>query len=456
MCWDILSFERLSDKSMDAIAKKTFYIETFGCQMNVHDTEKVIGSLLHEGYIQVQEPEQAGLIFYNTCSIRDKAEQKVFNRLNDVKKLHKQGTRFAVLGCVAQQEGENIFQRAPYVSLVAGSASYRNLPQMLRRVEAGEERVTGLDDRATSQTFDTPFAQRSNPHRGYITIIEGCDKFCAYCVVPYTRGRERSRNSDSVIEEAHQMASRGYTEIQFLGQNVNSYRDPSNKKSFAELLTAVGQLDGIKRVRFTTSHPRDFTRDIVNAIDATPTLCDHVHLPVQSGSTRVLSAMLREYSRDEYLERISWIKAAKRPISITTDVIVGFPGETGQEFAETLSLLEQVNYDAVFSFKYSPRPNTPGLRMPDSISEEEKTARLTHLQELQRALQKYSYARHLGEIVDVMVEGRNNARQQYIGRTSQNKTLNFTAEGLAPELGSYATVRVTQSFPNSLAGEMVV
>src|SRR5579863_1336122 len=274
--------------------QKTFFIETFGCQMNFHDSEKVVGSLISQGYRQVEREEDAELIFYNTCSIRDKAEQKVFHRLADYKRLQKEGKRFAVLGCVAQQEGEKIFERAPHVSLVAGSASYRNLPEMLVQIESGASRVTGLDDRQTDLTFETEFTARTNPHRGYITIIEGCDKFCAYCVVPYTRGKERSRTSQSVLDEARQMADLGYTEIQLLGQNVNSYRDPTENKSFAELLTAVGEVPGIKRVRFMTSHPRDFGRDIVCAIDAVPTLCDHVHLPVQSGSDRVLKAMSRE------------------------------------------------------------------------------------------------------------------------------------------------------------------
>src|SRR5881296_3696323 len=220
-------------------SQKAFYLETFGCQMNVHDSEKIVGTLVQEGYRQVQTVEQADLILYNTCSIRDKAEQKVFHRLADYKKLQAQGKKFAVLGCVAQQEGEKIFERAPHVSMVCGSASYRNLPQMLVQLEAGK-RVTGLDDRQTDEPFETEFTARSNPHRGYITIIEGCDKFCAYCVVPYTRGKERSRTSDSVLAEARQMADLGYTEIQLLGQNVNSYHDPAGKKSFAELLYAVG------------------------------------------------------------------------------------------------------------------------------------------------------------------------------------------------------------------------
>jgi tRNA-2-methylthio-N6-dimethylallyladenosine synthase len=435
--------------------QKTFYLETFGCQMNVHDSEKVIGTLINQGYRQVETVEEADLVFYNTCSIRDKAEQKVFHRLQDYKKLEAQGKKFAVLGCVAQQEGEKIFAKAPHVSLVAGSASYRNLPQMLVQIEAGAKRVTGLDDRQTDQTFETEFTARSNPHRGYITIIEGCDKFCAYCVVPYTRGRERSRTSESVLAEARQMADLGYTDIQLLGQNVNAYADPLGKKTFAELLAAVGEIPGIRRVRFTTSHPRHFGRDIVEAIDAVPTLCDHIHLPVQSGSSRVLAAMNREYTREMYLEKISWVRGSKREIALTTDIIVGFPGETTDDFEQTITLLHECQYDGIFSFKYSPRPNTPAITMEDSIADQEKSRRLQILQERQREIQRANYEKKIGRILEVMVEGKNEARGQVIGRTSQNITLNFTSPGPAPEAGSYVNVLVTRSFPNSLAGEMV-
>jgi len=474
---------------MSGVPQKTFYLETFGCQMNVHDSEKVVGTLIREGYRQVETVEQAELILYNTCSIRDKAEQKVFHRLADYKKLQAQGKQFGVLGCVAQQEGEKIFERAPHVSLVCGSASYNNLPQMLVDLERGRSgapeisaragegpgvredgvgvtrnsgrttpdlvRITGLDDRQTDKCFETEFTARTNPHRGYITIIEGCDKFCAYCVVPYTRGKERSRTSTSVLAEARQMADLGYSEIQLLGQNVNSYKDPEGKCSFAELLAAVGEVTGIQRVRFTTSHPRDFGRDIVEAIDAVPALCDHVHLPVQSGSTRVLDAMQRLYTREQYLERITWIKGASRDIAITTDVIVGFPGETEREFEQTLGLLDEVGYDGVFSFKYSARPNTPALSLEDVIPDEEKARRLEVLMSRQKEIQVARNRKYVGQEIKVMVEGRNQARNQWIGRTSQNKTLNFTAaSGVTCEAGSYATVRVTGSFPNSLIGQL--
>jgi tRNA-2-methylthio-N6-dimethylallyladenosine synthase len=441
---------------MAAFSQKTFYLETFGCQMNAHDSEKVVGTLLSEGYRRVETVEDAGLILYNTCSIRDKAEQKVFHRLADYKKLQQQGKKFGVLGCVAQQEGEKIFDRAPHVSLVCGSASYRNLPEMLVQIEAGK-RATGLDDRETDQTFETEFTARTNPHRGYITIIEGCDKFCAYCVVPFTRGKERSRTSDSVLAEARRMAETGYTEIQLLGQNVNSYQDPQGKKTFAQLLAAVAEVAGIRRLRFTTSHPRDFGRDIVATIAAVPSLCDHVHLPVQSGSTRILHAMQRLYDREQYLERIAWIKSAGREISITTDIIVGFPGETEADFEATLSLLDEVGYDSVFAFKYSPRPNTPALQYIDALPDEEKVRRLAVANAHQREIQIRKNRRHIGETIEVMVEGKNEARGQWMGRTSQNQVLNFVAHhGAELAAGTYAPVRVLASFPNSLLGELVV
>jgi tRNA-2-methylthio-N6-dimethylallyladenosine synthase len=442
---------------MDASAqKKTFYIETFGCQMNAHDSEKVIGTLESEGYSQVETEEDAGLILYNTCSIRDKAEQKVFHRLDLYKRLQGEGKRFAVIGCVAQQEGEKIFEKAPFVSIVSGSASYRKLPEMLARLEAGERRITGLDDRQTDETFETEFTSRKNPHRAYITIIEGCDKFCSYCVVPYTRGKERSRTSTSVLAEARRILDSGYTEIILLGQNVNSYRDPEGKQSFADLLAEVGQLKGIRRVRFMTSHPRDFTREIVEAIESVPTLCDHVHLPVQSGSSKVLKQMAREYTREWYLERVSWIKSAKRPISLTSDLIVGFPGETEDDFYQTLTLMDEVQFDSIFGFKYSARPNTPSLVMIDSISEDEKVRRLELLQTRQREIQRANYNIYLGKILEVMVEGHNLARMQVSGRSTMNIPVNFTTQQpILPAPGSYRNILITKTFPNSLMGEMV-
>jgi tRNA-2-methylthio-N6-dimethylallyladenosine synthase len=275
-------------------------------------------------------------------------------------------------------------------------------------------------------------------------------------VVPYARGRERSRGSASVLAEARRIADLGYTEIQLLGQNVNSYRDPEGKRSFAELLAAVGEVAGIRRVRFMTSHPRDFTREIVQAIDAVPTLCDHVHLPVQSGSSRILQLMNRGYTREDYLERVSWIKAARRPIALSTDIIVGFPGETPSDFNATMELLAQVEYDSLFGYKYSSRPDTPASTMADSVSESEKAARLQVLLDRQRESQRISYSKQLGQILEVMVEGVNPAREQIIGRSSQNKPVNFTcAQPITPAPGSYLQVKITATHPNSLAGEAV-
>lgn len=437
------------------VPAKTFYIETFGCQMNAHDSEKVIGTLIAKGYTRVETPEAAHLVLYNTCSIRDRAEQKVFTRLGNFKRDLGNGKVFGVLGCVAQQEGERIFERAPHVSLVAGSASYTRLPEMLVQLEAGNRRVTGLK-LETNETFDTPLVRRDNPHRAYITIIEGCDKSCAYCVVPFTRGPERSRTSESVMAEARRLADQGFSEIQLLGQNVNSYRDPSAAAwDFATLLARVGEVTGIRRVRYTTSHPRDFVKAIVEAMDRNPVLCDHVHLPVQSGSTRILDAMDRLYTRDEYLAKIELLKTAKRPYSITTDIIVGFPGETEEDFQQTLDLLDRVQFDALFSFKYSPRPNTAALAMPDAVPDEEKQRRLAIVQEKQRSIQIRRNAERIGAVQEVLVEGRNQALGQWIGRTTDNHILNFTHSDPAAEnlLGRYLAVRVTRSGPNSLVGE---
>jgi tRNA-2-methylthio-N6-dimethylallyladenosine synthase len=440
------------------VAEKTFYIETFGCQMNVHDSEKVVGTLMAQGYRQVDSPETAHLVLYNTCSIRDKAEQKVFSRLSNFKRQGGQGKIFGVLGCVAQHQGERIFQQAPHVGLVCGSASYNQLPQLLVQLEGGSRRVAGLS-LDTDETFETPFTRRDNPFRAYLTIIEGCDKHCAYCVVPFTRGPERSRASEVVMAEARELAASGYTEIQLLGQNVNSYRDPPPAGwDFAELLARVGEIPGLRRVRFTTSHPRDFGPRIVEALEQNPVLCDHVHLPVQSGSDRVLARMRREYSRAEYLERIGWMKRARRPLAITTDLIVGFPGETEEDFQQTLSLLEEVEYDSAFSFKYSPRPNTPALALSEVVPEEIKSERLRVLQEKQRSIQIRRNAALLGTEQEVLVEGRHEQLGQWVGRTSQNRVVNFTMPGPAAEqqwLGRYCRARVTRSGPNSLVGEFV-
>ncbi len=433
---------------------KSFFIETFGCQMNVHDAEKVAGVFLARGYRAAQSIAEADVMLYNTCSIREKAAQKVFSRLGAWRGVA-DGKIIGVIGCLAQQEGEDIFERAPWVSLVCGSASYRKLPQMVAELEAGGRRVMGLD-LDTDETFETEITRRDNPLRAYVTIIEGCDYACSYCVVPHTRGPERSRPSEAVLSEARRLAEAGYTEIQLLGQTVNSYRDPSARKlSFVELLREVAAVEGIRRVRFTTSHPNDFHREIVHAIDSTPALCDHIHLPVQSGSSRILGAMRRTYTREEYLEKISWIRAAQRPISITTDIIVGFPGETERDFDESVTLLDAVGYDGVYAFTYSPRPNTSASTMPDAIPEEEKSRRLTVLQDRQRQIQIERNNKLVGETFELLVDTHHAARGQWAGRTTSNLIVNFTSprQNL---LGEYVQARVTRAAPFSLVGEQLV
>ncbi|MBZ5662128.1 MAG: tRNA (N6-isopentenyl adenosine(37)-C2)-methylthiotransferase MiaB [Acidobacteriia bacterium] len=434
---------------------RTFYIETFGCQMNDHDSEKVAGVLLGRGYRQMESVDAAKLVLYNTCSIREKAAQKVFSRLGTFRKHPDHNKIIGVLGCVAQQEGEEIFERAPWVSLVCGSASYSKLPELIAQIEGGNRRVMGLD-KDTDETFETEITRRDNPFRAYLTIIEGCDKSCSYCVVPFTRGPERNRASDSILQEVRKLADAGYSEIQLLGQTVNSYQDSSPKRmSFAELLVAVAGVKGIRRVRFTTSHPRDFGQDIVDALDAVPELCDHVHLPVQSGSTRILREMRRTYTREEYLEKIAMIRGARRAISLTSDIIVGFPGETEEDLADTISLLDAAQYDGVYAFQYSPRPNTDAQHMADAISEEEKGRRLALVQDHQREIQIRRNDALIGESFEVLADGASRKAGQWSGRSSSNRILNFSSP--QPDLlGQYVQVRVTRAAPNSLVGEHVV
>ena len=440
--------------------QKTFYIETFGCQMNFHDSEKVVGTLISQGYRQVQREEDADLIFYNTCSIRDKAEQKVFHRLNDFKKLQEQGKRFGVLGCVAQQEGEKIFERAPYVSLVAGSASYRNLPKMLVQIEAGQTRVTGLDDRQTDQTFETEFTARTNPHRGYITIIEGCDKFCAYCVVPYTRGKERSRTSESVLDEARRMADAGY------------HRD-STARAEREFLSRSGREEELRRIagrrrrdrrhspralhhlasaRF---HQRHHRRHRLRARrSATTCTCR-----CRAARRACLQSMFREYTREQYLERIAWMKAARnRDISITTDIIVGFPGRNRRRVPRD-ACVARPRSATTACFRSSIRRVRirRHCNMPTRFPTTEKSRRLQILQEHQREIQRVSYRRHVGSVLEVMVEGQEHGSRpdDRPHVAEQDVELHLRTTGREPRTGDYVKVQVTQAFPNSLLGEMV-
>jgi tRNA-2-methylthio-N6-dimethylallyladenosine synthase len=432
--------------------KKKFYIETFGCAMNVHDSEKVAGTLTGMGYEPTESIEEAGLVLFNTCSIREKASEKVFSRLGSLRKSFPD-KKVGVLGCVAQQEGPRFFKRAPNVNLVVGSASYNNFARLVGELEAGKERVidTSQDE---EHCFETEITRRTSPYRAYLTIIEGCNNVCAFCVVPYTRGPERSRASDQVIEEVTRLADKGYTEVQLLGQNVNSYEDPLGKRSFAALLGAVAEVPGIRRVRFATSNPQNFVPEIVEAIDAHPALCNAVHLPVQSGATPVLHRMRRDYTRDEYLRKVEFIKRSPRGIALSTDVIVGFPGETETEFEETVSLAEMVGYQQMYSFIYSPRPNTEALKLMDDIPAEEKSRRLAFLQDRQREIQIEKSKVLVGRVVEVLVDGHSAKDADVLaGRTTTNYVVNFS--GPRSWLGNYVKVQITRSMANSLVGELV-
>ena len=430
---------------------RTFYIETFGCLMNVHDSEKIAGVLVARGLQPVASDADADLILYNTCNIREKAAQKVYARLGTFRKSAPGRDKIiGVLGCVAQQEGRRIFERAPQVSLICGSASYPQLTELLDQVEAGNRRVTGLAD-ATGECFETQLTRRDNPVRAYVTIIEGCDECCAFCVVPRTRGRERSRSSQKILAECRRLVDEGWTEIHLLGQIVNHWADPSPPRlSFAELLSRAAEIRGLRRLRFATSHPRYFTPDIVRAIEAHPTLCDHIHLPVQSGSTRVLERMRRGYTRDEYLGKINCIRGARRAISISTDIIVGFCGETPEDFEETLSLLDTVGFDQVFSFKFSARPGTAAREFEDLVAEEEKARRLSVLQERQRQIQWRRNQTLVGRELEVLVDSYQPRLGQSVGRTTSNRVVNFPGE--PGWIGQYVRVRVTSAGANSLVG----
>jgi tRNA-2-methylthio-N6-dimethylallyladenosine synthase len=438
------------------VVKKKFFIETFGCQMNHHDSEKVAGTLTQMGYDATENPSEADLVLLNTCNIREKANQKVFSRLGSLQKTYgtKPGAKVGLLGCMAQMEGRNIFEKAPNVDLVVGSSSYSFIPKLIRQVEEGASHVIDVSQ-DTDRLFETYTQNRQNRYKAFVTIMEGCNRYCAFCVVPYTRGPERSRSGEHILSEIRQLSAERYQEVMLLGQTVNSWTDPDGViPSFAELLKQVAAIPGVRRVRFTSPHPSDFHPDIVQVIESIPEVCNQVHLPVQSGSSAVLRRMKRDYTRDEYLRRVGFIKAATREIAISTDIIVGFPGEAQEDFEETLSLMEEIQYDQVFSFKYSARPGTEAFQYGDTISEEEKGRRLSVLQEFQRKIQLERNASFVGKEFEIFVEGRSQKDvNQLMGRTTQNKIVNFA--GPLELLGSFAQVRVTNHFPNSLAGELI-
>jgi tRNA-2-methylthio-N6-dimethylallyladenosine synthase len=442
--------------------KGNVYIETFGCQMNVADTERATARLRAAGYEISDGVETADVILFNTCSVRARAEQKVFNRIGEIRKG--QGSvepLIGIMGCVAQLEGETLLGTGAGVRLVAGTRATDRLPQLIERARGGETHVIDLGERLDGEQWDVPVAGRQSPYVAYIPIIEGCNKFCSYCIVPYSRGREQSRPAVEIINEIERLHEAGYREVQLIGQNVNSYRPKvamglegvKGATPFSRLLRAAAATT-IPRLKFTTSFPRDFHPDIVSAMDENENLCDWIHLPVQSGSDPVLRAMRRGYKVSDYLSRIETIKKARRNYALTTDIIVGFPGETEGDFEATLRLVEHSQYDAIYIFKYSERRGTPAAGLESGVSDNEKSARFQSLENLQKGIQKRIYADYVGKCLSVLVE-RESAKSasDMSGHSTCNKVVNFPGDTHLK--GQLVTVRVTEAKANSLYGELV-
>jgi tRNA-2-methylthio-N6-dimethylallyladenosine synthase len=437
---------------------KKYLIETFGCQMNVHDSERMSGLLEADGYQPATSASEADLVVINTCSVRERAEDKLFTRLGEIRaQAREEGRRpvVAVAGCVAQQEGGEILKRSALVDVIIGTQAVKQLPALAARAAEGTRYP--LVDLNPYEDVSFPFGvtRRDDPFKAFITIIEGCNDFCAFCVVPYTRGHERMRPVAEILSEVRHAAASGRREIHLLGQIVNHYQAPDDECDFAELLERVSLVDGVDRIRFASPHPRHVTHRLIDAYRNLPKICRHLHLPVQSGSTRILKAMRRRYTRERYLELIAEVREAVPDIALSTDMIVGFPGETLEDFEDTLSLARTVRFHSMYSFKYSPRPKTlAGKRMLDDVSEPEKKRRIVLLQALQQDIQTALYEAAIGSTTEVLVEGISRRRDyELAGRTSGNTIVNFPGD--SSQVGQLVTVRITEAGSNALRGEAV-
>ena len=439
--------------------------------MNVHDTEKAASALAGVGYETCNDPAEADLVLINTCMVREKPEQKVFQRIDMLKQARTSGKKavFGVMGCVAQAEAERIFDRNRNVNLVLGTQSIGKLPVLLGQLEQGFPRAIDVALTSNADFFELDADQRQTAYVAYISIIEGCNKFCSYCIVPYTRGRERSRPASQILAEAQSLSQQGFKEIHLLGQNVNSYGlsgkyrgsvargknvTVTDEITFAALLELLALKSSMPRIKYTTSYPRDFDQEVISIMDAYDNLCEWVHLPAQSGSDRILKKMRRGYTVKEYLERITFIKSAKKDYSITGDIIVGFPGESEADFQETVQLIREVEYDGLYLFNYSPRPNTAALAYDDAIDGQVKTERLMQLVEVQRKIQQKRYERYLGRTVEVLAEGTSaKSAEEFMGHSRCQKTVNFPKAD--SKLGQMVQVKIDRAGKNSLHGEIV-
>jgi tRNA-2-methylthio-N6-dimethylallyladenosine synthase len=441
-----------------------YLIETFGCQMNFHDSERMAGLLEQAGFEKADDDRDADVIVINTCSVRERAEEKLFTRLGEIRQMDLQdGHRpvVAVSGCVAQQEGIRILRRSSAVDVIVGTQNLKRLPVLVAEAAARPASVRGAAAVAIDPVEDVSFplgiARRDDRLKAYVTIIEGCNEFCAFCVVPYTRGHERMRPVGDILADARHAVATGAKEVQLLGQIVNHYQAPDDGGcDFAGLLERLNGIEGLDRIRFASPHPRHVTPRMIAAMRDLPAVCRHLHLPVQSGSSRVLAAMRRRHTRENYLELVARLRDAMPDIALSTDMIVGFPGETAADFDETLSLTAAVRYHSMFSFKYSERPNTLALkRMPDDVGEEEKTRRIVALQSLQRQIQGELFVEAIGRTEAVLVDSRSRRRDwELSGRTSGNTVINF--RGRPEWIGRLLPVRVTGANPNSLRGTAMV
>lgn len=438
------------------------YLETIGCQMNVADSERADVRLRAAGYEFATSPENADVVIFNTCSVRERAAHKVFTRIGEVRR-QRLGNEpvVGVMGCVAQLEGSTIFDNTPSVNVVVGTRATDRLPQLISRALDGERRVIDLDERAEGEVWDVPATARASKYVAFVPIIEGCNKFCTYCIVPFSRGREKSRLASDIVAEINELRRYGYREIHLIGQNVNSYRPKTEAglagfngaTPFCRLLRATAAT-GMERIKFTTSFPRDFHPDIVAAIDEHENLCEWIHLPAQSGSDRILRAMRRGHTVADYFKRIDAVKKARRRMSITSDIIVGFPGETATDFQDTLKLVEEVGYHGLYLFNYSERRGTPAAKLSDDVSREEKSARFIELDTTQRRLQEKVYNSYVGRALDVLVERMSSkSDSDMTGHSTCHKVVNFPGDQSL--LGEVVKVRISAGNKNSLYGEVI-
>ena len=429
----------------------TVYIETYGCQMNVSDSELMLGKLEASGYRQVNEPDGADVILVNTCAIREHAEQRVIGRLGEMKSKMKRGAILGVTGCMAQRLGPQILERASHVSLVIGPDGYRSLPLLVENARRGTRTSSTNFDLEEHYEDFTP--RRFDRVKAWIPVQRGCDYRCTYCIVPTTRGPERSRKLDDVVRETANVVADGMSEVVLLGQTVNSYNDGTH--DFADLLRAVGTVEGIRRLRFTSPHPNDFSDRVISAMAETEAVCEHVHLPMQSGSTRVLKRMLRRYTREKYFECVDRLRSAIPRLSLTTDIIVGFPGETEEDFEETLSAVREIGFEDAFTFKFSLRDGTPATRFPasESVADDVASDRLGRLIETVRAGVRDSNLRQLGQRREVLIEKEARRGGLLQARTRDFKTV--IVPGDAALIGSYATVELTGTTGSTFTGAVV-